>query len=292
MNLRLEARLKRTMPNIFDYTDHRLFLRDAYQAKHAKDYSFSHRHIVACLGVKSVAVFQHFLTGRNVISDKHVKQLAAIFELNKKEAEFFELLVRFNQATKAPERRDLLSELSGFVRANQNLVKPLQYAFYDQWYYSAVRAALSYYDFKGDYAELASLFNPPVTMTQARHTLRLLEDLGLVRRDSDGFPRPTTQLITTGNQADAVALSKHLIQMLDLARGALDNVPREHRELSSITLSLSEQTLELVRKEITRCRYRLLDLVRKDPSPDRVYQASFQIFPLTKLKKKSHEIAL
>jgi uncharacterized protein (TIGR02147 family) len=74
---------------------------------------------------------------------------------------------------------------------------------------------------------------------------------------------------------------------MDLAKQAVDNVPRDKRTMSAITVSLSEETLAQVQKEITKCRYRILELVRNDPRPDRVYQANFQLFPLTKEKKNA-----
>lgn len=272
------------MVNIYEYTDYRAFLHDAYRERHGRNRLFSHRYIVRHLGHSSAAVFSHILAGRMNLKPDMVEKIAEIFELKPKEREYFELLVRFGQTRDSRERRKSLSELISYLRTAIRKTKPSQYQYYTRWYYSAVRGVLYYHPFDGDFAKLARLVDPPITVTEARRAIKLLEQLKLVVKDDNGGYTPADPVITTGEDAMSVALGSFQLQAMDLAKRALDHFPRKHRELSSLTLSISRQSYEQIRQEIRACRQRVMRIAQGDLQPDCVYQANFQVFPVSKVE--------
>jgi uncharacterized protein (TIGR02147 family) len=271
------------MVNIFNYTDHKAWLHDAQKEHSAGNRSFSHRNIGRQLDMTSSAAFRQILTGRLKISEKSIPKLAELFGLNKKESEYLRLLVRFNQAKSGEERRERLVDLSSFFRAHAKVVNPHKYDLYDKWHYSAVRALLSYYPFTGDdYETMAKKFDPFITAAEARAAVALLEKLDFISKKR-GVYKPTDLAITTGDQAVSTAVSKFQLETLDLAKRSVDHFPRDKRELSTLTLSISQETFDLVKHELAKCRYQVSELARNDKKPDCVYQVNFQVFPLTKV---------
>jgi uncharacterized protein (TIGR02147 family) len=72
------------------------------------------------------------------------------------------------------------------------------------------------------------------------------------------------------------------VSTIELAKQALDRHPWTCRDVSTLTLTLSEKTFMLAREKIEGLRKELLLLAEQDQNVNRVYQANFQLFPLTK----------
>ena len=70
--------------------------------------------------------------------------------------------------------------------------------------------------------------------------------------------------------------------MLDLAKRALDQLPREQRDISSLTLCVAESTLPVIKERIREFRRELLQLAELEALPERVVQLNFQMFPLSR----------
>ena len=68
---------------------------------------------------------------------------------------------------------------------------------------------------------------------------------------------------------------------MELAREALYSVPKTHRDISTLTLSISEQGLQHIKEKIKDCRRELLEIAKADENADRVYQLNLQLFPLS-----------
>jgi uncharacterized protein (TIGR02147 family) len=70
--------------------------------------------------------------------------------------------------------------------------------------------------------------------------------------------------------------------MIDLAKRALDQLPREQRDISSLTLCVNESALPLLKQRIRDFRQELLQLAELWGAPERVVQLNFQMFPLSR----------
>jgi uncharacterized protein (TIGR02147 family) len=73
--------------------------------------------------------------------------------------------------------------------------------------------------------------------------------------------------------------------MLKLAANTLDAVPRDERDVSSVTLTLTAAAYKDVRNRIERFRHEILDAVENGATPEEcgeVYQLNIQLFPLTR----------
>ena len=66
-----------------------------------------------------------------------------------------------------------------------------------------------------------------------------------------------------------------------LAADAIDNVPKEERNISGVTIGISEKNIKKVNEELERCRNRLMELAAEDEDSDRVYRANLHLFPVS-----------
>lgn len=271
------------MVNVFDYTDYRLFLKDAYEARRAANANFSYRFIAAKVGFASPGFFTNVLKGKKDISLKLAHKFAELFKLGRKEKEYFELLVLFNKATGNGEKKEYLDRLLALRGSHVKKVEAHQYEYFEKWHYSAVREALALHPFRGDYRALAALINPPISVADAKKAVELLERLGLVKPGPDGVYERTDAVISAGDEISKVLLNAYQVQAMDLAKHALDHLPSGTRNFSTLTLSVSGPTYSAMVEELRSFRRKLLEMANTSQDPDRIYQMNFHVFPLTAL---------
>jgi uncharacterized protein (TIGR02147 family) len=270
------------MNSIFSYTDFRKFLADYYHEKKALRKSFSYRYIAGKVGFKSAGHFTQIITGKANISIVLIERFAEFLKLKKREAEYFQALVLFNQARNHEDKKRCFDKMTSFREATVRIVDANQYEFYDKWYYTAVHELLDFYLFNGDYKELGRQIEPSISPAEAQKAIELLVDLGFIKQDGNGYFRKTSAAITTGKSASSLAVNSFVLNALKLSAEAIDRFPRDERNLSWLTMSLSQESYAAIVEELRTFRRRALDIASHDPTANRVYQFNFQIFPLSK----------
>src|SRR3954469_1069185 len=193
------------MKFIFNYTDYRKFLCDVYEVRKAKNIHFSHRYIAQKLGFNS-GYFTRILKGERNISNALVYKFIEFLNLNKREGEYFEILVRFNQAKTHSEKKGYFEKLLSFQSAAVNLLSVDQYELFDKWYYMAVREVLAVFPM-GDVPErLARLVLPAIKPSEAEKAVELLVRLNLIRKNEQGVYERCEKLWSSGAEEKAVGL--------------------------------------------------------------------------------------
>ena len=116
----------------------------------------------------------------------------------------------------------------------------------------------------------------------AAQALKVLQQLGLIGRDEQGRLRQTEPVVETHEGPLGHQVVQFHREMLRCASEAIDRVPREEREIAALTLCVSEERMEELRAEVEAFRRDLFRRYQTDPRPERVVQANFQVFPLSK----------
>jgi uncharacterized protein (TIGR02147 family) len=279
------------MIDIFQYTDYRKFLADFYEAEKKRNPHYSHRYIAQKVGFTSSGFFSKILQGKTNISSDLALRFADFLKLKKSEAEYFGLLVFFNQAKSHADKKRWFEKIVAFSKSKVKIVQVSQYEFFQKWYFVAIRELLAFYTFSGDFVQLGKMIDPPISPAQARKGIELLEKLSLIKKDEDGCYRQTDTLISTGYDVKSVAINNFQIATLDLAKESIDRFPKDERDISTLTLSFSKELYGTIHGKLKEFRREILELVKNDPNAvDRVYQVNFQIFPLSKYHREDgHE---
>jgi uncharacterized protein (TIGR02147 family) len=277
------------MVDIFQYTDYRKYLRDFYEARKTVQRGFTHRYISKAVGFKSTGSFAQIVQSKTNISNQVIASFVSFLGLRKDEAEYFELLVLFNQGRTHAERKRHFERILCFPRSSFKVVESAQYAYYEKWYYAVVRELLGFFPCRDDYRALARMTEPAITPAEAERAVNLLLELGLARRNAEGFLEKVDAVVTTGYEARSLAVNQYMLETMDLAKAALDDLPREERSLSSVTLSVPEDGYRMIEEKIKTLRRELLEIARNTPEPRRVVQVNFQIFPVSKVMAADRE---
>ncbi|MEO6094976.1 MAG: TIGR02147 family protein [Fibrobacteria bacterium] len=269
------------MPDLFTYHDYRRFLRDYYTDRKARDPKFSHRFLARKLGYGSSGAFADILSGRKNLTSSSALRLARGISLGKSEEEFFLHLVAFNQAGSLEEKNLHYAKILSMARMKLDIISPQKHEYYGKWYYAAVRELLFFHSCKDDYKALGRKLNPPIPAKDAKRAVELLERLGMIARNGEGTYRQTAPLLSTGGFGSSLHVENFQKATMELAIEALDRHPREVRDISTLTVTLSEKSMEQARTALKAVRHCILGLAEKDEKVDRVYQLNIQLFPLT-----------
>jgi uncharacterized protein (TIGR02147 family) len=275
--------------SIFDYTSYRLFLKDYYQGKKKSTRYFSYRYIAQKVGFKSAGHFTQILQGKANVSNQLASKFISFLQLKKNEAEYFELLVRYDQAKTQEEKGRYFERILKFNKTSPKLLSPDEYEFYQQWYYAVILDILTFYPFSGDYKELASLVEPSISVPQAQKAIQLLDRLGLIEKDDSGTYHRTHMIITSSSQGYSTALASYAMQMIDRAKGAVNSLPKEERSISWTGFSVSKKTYSQIQEEIREFRKRILAMAQDDKNPERVYHFNMQLFPVSKKLNRTRD---
>lgn len=233
------------------------------------------------MGFKSPGHFTQIIQGKADISFRLAFKFAQFMKLKKREADYFDLLVRFDQAKANEEKRLYLERLSAFAESKVKLLTDQQHKFFDKWYYTAVREILAFFPFEGDYAALAAKVQPGIKESEAKEAIEVLENLELIRKLPNGRYERVDPVMSTGYEAASPSLRKFQETTLDLAKVAMD-LPRDKRSISTLTLSISEDAYKTIDEELKAFRRKLLAIAKNEEHVDRVVQFNFQIYPLSK----------
>ena len=275
------------MKNIFHYTSYRDFLKDFYTSKKEERYGYTYRDFSKAAGINSSSWLLHLIRGTKNLSDATAETVARITGLAGEESAYFTLLVKFTQAKTTGDKDRLYKRLLAYKeRVKVVSITDAQYDYYIRWYHPVVRSLVSKVKWNGDYAVLARCLVPQITASQARKSVRLLLKLGMVDTVSDGAWVQKAPVISTGEEVDSLNVVNYHKQVSELARDAFDRSRKENREISALTLGVSEKEFVLIKEKIRRFRKEIIDIVRGSADPDRVYQLNVQLFPVSRIKGK------
>ncbi|MGD9201403.1 MAG: TIGR02147 family protein [Chitinispirillia bacterium] len=269
--------------SIFEYTDYRKFLDDFQIEQRKINYAFSHRYFAQKAGFTSTGLFSNILKGRRNLTPTLINGFSKAMKLSKKEKEYFGSLVQFNQASTLEEKNRYYERMLQISPLKVEIIDSNRHEFYSCWWFSAIRELLYYYRFKDDYSVLAQKLDPPIRVDQAKKAIKTLEKLCMIEKDADGYYRQTAKVITTGEDyVRSLQVENFQAASIDLARQSLDRHSKELRDISTLTLTLSEESFRKIKLEIAALQNRILKIAEADEAVNSVYQINFQVFPLSR----------
>ncbi|MBK8802675.1 MAG: TIGR02147 family protein [Fibrobacteres bacterium] len=267
------------MPDLLQYTDYRAFLRDWFVEAKQTSPALSYRFLANRMEIDP-GFLVHIFHGQKHLSEKHLKPLVTALKLDKRQGEYFQRLVAFGKAKGEQEIGRRFSELMELREAKVREVSASHYRYYQNWYVPAIRCLVAARQVVGDGSELAGILRPNITQAQARDAIALLAKLGMIHRAADGSWDATDAHVSSGDAWTHMAIRSFQKQTLQLAMDALESVPKDHREISTMTLAIAQEEMETVQEMIREFRSKLAKWAVGMPKADMVYQLNIQVFPL------------
>lgn len=280
--------------DVFRYQDYRRFLADEYTARKKSVYGFSYRSFAQRVGSTAPNYLKLVTDGQRNLTSEMAVRFALALDLSSEEQAFFCDLVAFNQASTAAERQHRYEALGRHRRYKQAFRLERAHAkYHSEWFIPAIRELVGTATFRSDPKWIAKKLRPSISPREAEAALKVLLELGLISVDSNGKCEQVDPLVSTGDEAP---LGHHIAtyhrKMMEQAAAALDEVPREEREIASLTLAVSPAEAARLKERLYALRQELLQTSLEGPPSERteVVQINVQLFPLTRPSLPSSEL--
>ncbi len=276
------------MPIIYNYSDYHTFLADWFMEKKRTNKSFSYTRFAEEAGFRDRGFLHNVIHGKRDLTKASLIKVVAAIGLTISEAEYFENMVFFNKASNLNERRYFFEKMNQVRSGDKAAIEACrlrtdQYEFYAEWHHSAIRSLIDMYPaHSSDYGWLAKKIYPPISVKTAKKSVELLLHLGLVEPDDRGGFRLTSKSITTGREVKSLAVQQFHKHSADLAKRAIEVLPPKNRNITGLTLGISEPVYRQICDEIEAFRAKIVTLAEADDHADRTYQLNVHLFPVTK----------
>jgi uncharacterized protein (TIGR02147 family) len=271
-------------PNIFQYLDYRLYLEDFCKWRRINDPDFSQRSFARDAGLppSSSSLLPAVIKGRRSLSQNLRVKFSKAMQLPDREGQYFDALVQFNQARGMTEKNFFFARLSNFHSSRAQVLAESQFEYFSKWYYSAVRNFFGMETRERNPSAIASRLFPEVTPTQVEEAIRLLLDLGLIRRTANGYTL-SDKHISTPKDVQARAAREHMLELTRMSLEILDQTPPELRQYNALMFTVSPEGFAAIKERMRSFLEELREILDRDQGEDRIYSLTLQLFPNSRL---------
>jgi uncharacterized protein (TIGR02147 family) len=270
------------MNSIIEYIDYRLFLKEYYLFQKRSFKYFSYRYFAKKAGIKSPTFYIEVVEGKKNLSRGMIGRFCKAIKFTPKEAAYFKSLVLFNQAKTAEEKQEHYLVMRSMENAkSEKVLDPDQYDYFAQWHTVVIRELVTMFDFKDKWEALALSVYPAISAPEAKSSVELLMRLGLIEKSPKGNYIQKDTALTTQSGIGSLAVREFNRSMIARALAALDEIPKQKRNIFGVTVGISPAMFDLVCAEMQAFKDRIVTMASRDRQSDRVYQMNLQFYPVS-----------
>ncbi|MGE0631140.1 MAG: TIGR02147 family protein [Pseudobdellovibrionaceae bacterium] len=249
-----------------------------YEEMRLRNPQFSRRAFSRRLGVSPGAISELF-NGQRQISLKLAQRLADRLALDPQERS--EIFALFKDKKKNKELLKFPKKLSKTDEVDSRYIQLSldQFKIIGDWYHYGLLSLMRTAGFKNDPQWLAKRLGVPVSVVEG--ALERLKRLGLIQESKSGKLTRTKNAYRTSDDVANISVRRAHGQYLDKAREALETMPVENRDFTSLMFTCRPEQLARAKEMIRKFQDKLADEIEADDNTE-VYQMCIQVFPLTK----------
>lgn len=268
------------MNTIYAYTDYREYIRDFCTEKRRKNSAFSMRCAAEKCGVPS-GTFTRIINGTRGIGPSLLPVFTEWLGLKHLEADYFKLLVKFQNCSSDADREKYYSEILEYRSQMRNRIPEEKFNLFENWYTIALFELIKIFPEIADPGKLGSLLVPSVNETRVANALEILEKNGFIKRTANGYS-VVSEFLTTGDYWESAAIHAFQRMMCSLGTEALVRIPKDERDISTLSISVSEESVEKIAEILRQTRNKIKTVEQNDKNPKKVYQVNLQLFPISR----------
>lgn len=252
------------------------WLKAVFAAKKQDNPKLSLRDFAKLVGVSSSSLSDMF-SGKRELSKQIGKRIAANLKLHGAERAEFLGLVEKKWLANSLEKRRISSATS---KSAYNDVREDTFSDISDWYYFAIFCLMETATFKSEPKWIAARLNLDVQIV--RDAIARLKHCGLVA-EKDGQLYATNRDVEVVPAQANICVKKFHKQTLEKAHAAVDAVPRNQRDITSIYMACDTKKFEQAQAMIKNFQRKLTRFLEGKDKTDasEVHCLSVQLFPLT-----------
>ena len=274
------------MKEIVEYADYRKYIRDYYEER-KRSSVFSWQKFAQDAGFSSAVFLKYVCEGKKNLSIGSAGSVANAMGLVGFEQTYFVLMVSYAHAKSDESKCVAFEERCALAHAHKvRVLGSEEFNYFKSWKNPVLRELAPHMP-GAKPLEMAHACKPKITAAEVSETLDFLVRAKLLKRDKNGNYHQTDKSISMG-PVDAVPVAARDMQrqMGEFAIKSL-NLPLSERDMSGITMGLTQRSYERSRKEIADFRRRVIAIASEDDATEQVYRLNLQLFPMSeRLEKK------
>ncbi len=286
----METKNKKEGLEITRYTDYVPYIADLI--KHKREVSgFSFRVFCRKSGFKSPTYLKWVVDGVRPISLKSVHKFISGLSLDKREAQYFTLMVNYKEAKDAQTKRFYYEQMLAWQHRRIGAMTKDAYEYLSHWYYVAIRELISSPDFKDDPRWIRDRLGSELTLWEIKNGLEVLERLKLIKKNGKGYEQ-TSKNLYTEEEVESLAAFNYHAEMLELAQQVLNKRKATERDFQSLVAMVDGRTYKDLRKKIEGFKLELVEYLQQQErekeerrTPEELYALNIQLMPLSARRK-------
>lgn len=271
------------------YFDPRDYLRDLFESLKGSEARFSYERFSEMLGFGRNSYAYQIIAGTRPITEKAALRFCNGIPLVGRDRRYFLAICRYQFAKALDEREAAIGEIIALrSELAESDMDRAQIEYFSEWYHPVVRELVALADFRFDPAWIVKRISPEISTEQAIYSLKLLQRVGYIELDPVSGRWVQTEVnVKTSVEVRSLALLRFHRQMIERAKEAILAVPSAERDVSAITIALSDRQFQELKKSLQATRREVLKKFASETRPDaaepsRIYQLNTQLFPLTR----------
>lgn len=276
------------MPEILEYNDYRAFMNDHFHEMKQSRSFYSYRYLSSKTGVNPGFLIR-IMQGNAQLPVKKIDVFSDFYHFTDSRKEYWTELVLFGRARLDSEvymRYERLQVIKGIQLES---LKAGQLEYLSHWRHNAIRSLLGIISFKDEYAWLGKQLIPKCTAKDVLQSIQLLEKLNLIYKNQDGYYSVTNTHLTAGGLIQQQSVRDFQKQLIQLGIDSLESIPLQHRDISTVTLTVNLKELPLIKERIQAFRQELFRIADDSEKDDAVMQLDILLFPLAISQKGNNK---
>lgn len=270
------------MRPIIEYKDYRVYINDYYRERKERS-GFTWREFAKVAGYASGSYLKLVCGGKTRLTQEGAAKTAEAMGLAGYEQKYFLLMVEYNDAKGREEKRTAFEKMITLGKEHKVKIAGDEFFnYFSSWRNPVLRELVPAMP-NAKPSEIADQCYPRVSAAEVVETIKFLKDRELLCQDNEGCYHLTDRVISTGPM-DVVPEAVHAMQleMAELAKNALMDLPITERNFSGLTLGITKKAYGKILEEMAEFRRRVIAIATDDDETDQVYRLNLQLFPLTK----------
>lgn len=268
------------MKPVFEYLDYRVYMKDAFDERKAHSPLYSYRALAELLGLDTSNIFRILHQEAHLPTRCHPKAVEFL-GITGRSAEYFLLLIAYARERRSKARTEILEKALSLRDVATRNLEENELAYFRDWWVVAIRSLLEVMDGNAVPSEISRRLVPKVPEDEVSKALKLLQELGLVKKAASDRLILADAHLTSGGHKKTQAVRHFQRQVLSLAAESLERFPREDRDVSSLTFAVDAQAFIEIREILRECRREIQTRIEESKKPSQVFQLAMALFPLS-----------
>ncbi len=259
------------------------FLKSTYLSKSERNSKYSIRAFAKDIGISSSRVSELF-NRKGRLSERIAKRIAGNLNLNPKEKKIFIALVLKEYSQSKLKQQEAIDYLDSLDRKDSFFsVNVDGFKLISDWYHFGILTVMELDEFDGSSVFLAKKLG--INIETVKDALTRLLKLDFISFEKGIYFLNKEEGLTTTHDLFSPALRKSHKQSLNQGIEALESIPIELRDITSMMMAIDTKKLPEAKKMIKGFRRDLCQFLESDEK-NSAYQLNIQLIPLNTNKEQ------